>query len=161
MALSNNGINMQIFNTLTKKKEEFIPIHKGHLNMYVCGQTVYDFCHMGHARKEIVFDMIRRWFIASGYKVKYVVNITDIEDKIIDVDDKTRHDMHESIKKAFEEEQSEKAISEFIRKKMEERDPGKWNVILGRDFGSHVVHLSKRYGYFKLGEQNILIWKSG
>ena len=74
---------MQIFNTLTKKKEQFIPIHKNHISMYVCGQTVYDFCHMGHARKELVFDMIRRWFIASGYKVKYVVNITDIEDKII------------------------------------------------------------------------------
>ncbi len=74
---------MQLFNTLTKRKEEFVPINKNHVGIYVCGQTIYDFCHMGHARKELVFDMIRRWFIASGYNVTYVVNITDIDDKII------------------------------------------------------------------------------
>ena len=51
--------------------------------MYVCGQTVYDYCHLGHARKAVVFDMVRRWFIASGYKVLFIENITDIDDKII------------------------------------------------------------------------------
>lgn len=74
---------MKIFNTFSKSKEEFIPIEANRIRMYVCGQTVYDYCHLGHARKSVVFDMIRRWFIALGYKVTYVENITDIDDKII------------------------------------------------------------------------------
>ena len=74
---------MKIFNSLTRKKEEFIPITPNFIKMYVCGQTVYDYCHLGHARKAVVFDMIRRWFIASGYLVTFVENITDIDDKII------------------------------------------------------------------------------
>lgn len=74
---------MKLFNTLTKTKEEFIPLNPGKVSMYVCGQTTYDYCHLGHARKSVVFDMIRRWFIASGYEVVYVENITDIDDKII------------------------------------------------------------------------------
>jgi cysteinyl-tRNA synthetase len=74
---------MQIFNSLTHQKEEFKPIEANKIRMYVCGQTVYDYCHLGHARKAVVFDMIRRWFIASGYQVTFVENITDIDDKII------------------------------------------------------------------------------
>lgn len=74
---------MQLYNTMTKQKEQFKPITPGEIKMYVCGQTVYDYCHMGHARKSVTFDMIRQWFIASGYKVTFVENITDIDDKII------------------------------------------------------------------------------
>lgn len=74
---------MKVFNTLTKKKELFKPINDNQVKMYVCGQTVYDYCHLGHARKAVVFDMIRRWFIASQYTVTFVENITDIDDKII------------------------------------------------------------------------------
>lgn len=74
---------MKIYNSLTRRKEDFVPICEGAVGMYVCGQTVYDYCHLGHARKAIVFDMIRRWFIASGYTVTFVENITDIDDKII------------------------------------------------------------------------------
>ena len=74
---------MKIFNTLTKQKDNFVTIEPNIIKMYVCGQTVYDFCHLGHARKAVVFDMIRRWFIASNYKVVFVENITDIDDKII------------------------------------------------------------------------------
>lgn len=74
---------MKVFNTLTKKKELFKPITANQIKMYVCGQTVYDYCHLGHARKAVVFDMIRRWFIASEYSVTFVENITDIDDKII------------------------------------------------------------------------------
>ncbi|MDD3265586.1 MAG: cysteine--tRNA ligase [Burkholderiales bacterium] len=74
---------MQIFNTLNKIKEPLVTIQANKLKMYVCGQTVYDYCHLGHARKAVVFDMIRRWFIASGYEVTFVENITDIDDKII------------------------------------------------------------------------------
>ncbi|MCC2626151.1 MAG: cysteinyl-tRNA synthetase [Burkholderiales bacterium] len=74
---------MKIYNSFTRQKEEFVPIEKNQIKMYVCGQTVYDYCHLGHARKSVVFDMVRRWFIASDYMVSYVENITDIDDKII------------------------------------------------------------------------------
>lgn len=74
---------MKLYNSLTRKKEEFVPIEVNKIKMYVCGQTVYDYCHLGHARKAVVFDMIRRWLIATGYEVLFVENITDIDDKII------------------------------------------------------------------------------
>ena len=74
---------MKIYNSLSKKKEEFVTITPKEIKIYVCGQTVYDFCHLGHARKAVVFDMIRRWFITSGFHVIFVENITDIDDKII------------------------------------------------------------------------------
>ena len=74
---------MKIFNTLTRSKSEFVPIEPGRVRMYVCGMTVYDFCHIGHARVMVVFDMVTRWFRARGLQVNYVRNITDIDDKII------------------------------------------------------------------------------
>jgi cysteinyl-tRNA synthetase len=74
---------LQIYNTLHRQKEDFHPIQKGKVSIYVCGMTVYDFCHVGHARVMVVFDMVVRWLRASGYEVKYVRNITDIDDKII------------------------------------------------------------------------------
>ena len=74
---------IKIFNTFTSKKENFKPITEKHVKMYVCGMTVYDDCHVGHARVLIVFDLIYRWFLNSGYDVTYVRNITDIDDKII------------------------------------------------------------------------------
>ena len=74
---------LHIFNTLTRTKETFIPIEPGKVRMYVCGMTVYDYCHIGHARVMVVFDMVQRWLRASGLEVTYVRNITDIDDKII------------------------------------------------------------------------------
>ena len=74
---------MLIYNSFNRKKEEFKPIEKNKIKIYVCGQTIYDYCHLGHARKALVFDMVRRWFIASGFAVTFVENITDIDDKII------------------------------------------------------------------------------
>ena len=74
---------LKIYNTLTRDKQAFIPINAGAVRMYVCGMTVYDFCHLGHARVMVVFDMVSRWFRASGFDVTYVRNITDIDDKII------------------------------------------------------------------------------
>src|SRR5471030_59474 len=74
---------LKIYNTLARRKEEFVPIEPGRARMYVCGMTVYDYCHLGHARVMVVFDMITRWLRASGLKVTYVRNITDIDDKII------------------------------------------------------------------------------
>ncbi|NLK74937.1 MAG: cysteine--tRNA ligase [Clostridiales bacterium] len=100
---------MKIYNTLTRRKEEFIPIEEGKVRMYVCGPTVYNYIHIGNARPTIVFDTVRRYFEYKGYEVKYVSNFTDVDDKII--------------KKANEEgvsatEISERYIKEF-RKDME------------------------------------------
>jgi cysteinyl-tRNA synthetase len=74
---------LKIYNSLTRDKQDFVPIEAGKVRMYVCGMTVYDYCHLGHARVMLSFDVVRRWLRASGFAVTYVVNITDIDDKII------------------------------------------------------------------------------
>jgi cysteinyl-tRNA synthetase len=74
---------LTIYNSLARAKQEFVPIEPGKVRMYVCGMTVYDYCHLGHARVMVVFDMVARWLRASGYRLTYVRNITDIDDKII------------------------------------------------------------------------------
>jgi len=74
---------LKIYNTLIRDKQDFKPITPNTVRMYVCGMTVYDYCHLGHARVMVVFDMVQRWLKASGYDVNYVRNITDIDDKII------------------------------------------------------------------------------
>ena len=89
---------MKVFNTLTKRKEEFIPLEPGKVKMYVCGPTVYNFIHIGNARPMIVFDTVRRYFEYKGYDVNYVSNFTDVDDKII--------------KKAIEEGVSAQEISQ-------------------------------------------------
>jgi cysteinyl-tRNA synthetase len=93
---------LRIYNTLARDKQDFVPIRPGEARMYVCGMTVYDYCHLGHARVLVVFDMVQRWLRASGYNVTYVRNITDIDDKII--------------KRAAEGGETPEALSErFIR----------------------------------------------
>lgn len=89
---------MKIYNTLTKRKEEFVPLQEGKVSMYVCGPTVYNFIHIGNARPMIVFDTVRRYFEYKGYDVNYVSNFTDVDDKII--------------KKAIEEGVDAQTISE-------------------------------------------------
>ena len=74
---------LRIHNSLTRHKEAFVPIEPGRVRMYVCGITVYDYCHVGHARMMLVFDLVARWLRASGFELVYVRNITDIDDKII------------------------------------------------------------------------------
>ncbi len=74
---------MKIFNTLSRRKEEFVPLEEGKVKMYVCGPTVYNFIHIGNARPMIVFDTVRRYFEYKGYEVNYVSNFTDVDDKII------------------------------------------------------------------------------
>lgn len=76
-------MSLRIYNTLSRALESFSPLEPGHVRMYVCGMTVYDLCHLGHARSMVAFDVVQRWLRASGYKVTYVRNITDIDDKII------------------------------------------------------------------------------
>src|SRR5690606_32742896 len=74
---------MKLYNTLTRKKEEFIPLKEGEVRIYSCGPTVYDYFHVGNARPFIIFDTLRRYFEYKGYTVKYVQNFTDIDDKMI------------------------------------------------------------------------------
>src|SRR5450759_4346126 len=74
---------LKIYNTLARRKQHFVPIEPGRVRMYVCGMTVYDYCHLGHARVMVVFDMVQRWLRASGFELTYVRNITDLDDKII------------------------------------------------------------------------------
>ncbi len=74
---------LKIYNSLTRDKQNFVPIDPGQVRMYVCGMTVYDYCHLGHARVMVVFDMVSRWLKTAGFAVTYVRNITDIDDKII------------------------------------------------------------------------------
>jgi len=103
-------MTLRIFNTMTGKKEDFLPLQEKKVGMYACGVTVYDLCHIGHARSAIVFDMIHRYFQYKGYEVTFVRNFTDIDDKII--------------KRANEEKVDWKAIAEkYI---------GEFNIDMGR-----------------------------
>ena len=74
---------MKVYNTLTRKKEEFVPLEEGKVKMYVCGPTVYNYIHIGNARPMIVFDTVRRYMEYIGYDVNFVSNFTDVDDKII------------------------------------------------------------------------------
>ncbi len=96
-------MTISLFNTLTRKKEKFIPLQEGKVGMYVCGPTVYDSCHIGHARSAIVFDVINRYFKASGYEVTYVRNFTDVDDKIINRANQLGIQSHEVSEKYIQE----------------------------------------------------------
>ena len=74
---------MKIYNTMTRKKEDFVPIDESEIRMYVCGPTVYNYIHIGNARPAVVFDTFRRYLEYKGKKVKYIQNFTDVDDKII------------------------------------------------------------------------------
>src|SRR6476619_515513 len=74
---------IQLYNTLTRKKETFVPLEEGKVKMYVCGPTVYNYIHIGNARPAIVFDTVRRYLEYRGYDVNYVSNFTDVDDKLI------------------------------------------------------------------------------
>lgn len=100
---------MKLYNTLTRQKEEFVPVHEGKVGMYVCGPTVYNYIHIGNARPMVVFDTVRRYLEYKGYDVNYVSNFTDVDDKII--------------KKANEEGVSSSEISErFIKECIKDMD---------------------------------------
>ena len=89
---------MKLYNTLTRKKETFKPVESGIVTMYICGPTVYNFIHVGNARPQVIFDVLRRYFVYKGFSVKYLVNFTDIDDKLI--------------KKAIEEKKTVKEIAD-------------------------------------------------
>ena len=85
---------LKIYNSLTRRKDEFVPIEPGKVRMYVCGMTVYDYCHIGHARVLVVFDVVYRFLKHLGFDVTYVRNITDIDDKIIQRANENKEDFH-------------------------------------------------------------------
>ncbi len=93
---------IRIYNSLTRKKEEFIPVNQPKVNIYTCGVTVYDESHIGHARSLYIFDLIRRYLIYRGFKVKFVRNITDIDDKIINRSNELKVDWKELVRKYIE-----------------------------------------------------------
>lgn len=101
-------MSLEIYNTLSRKREEFKPINGKNVNMYVCGPTVNDVPHLGHARMQVIFDVLRKYLIFSGYNVKFVSNITDIEDKII----KKANDLGISIKE-LTEKNTEEHMSDY------------------------------------------------
>ncbi|WP_353094268.1 cysteine--tRNA ligase [Tissierella praeacuta] len=123
---------MKLYNTLTRKKEEFIPVVDGQVSIYTCGPTVYNYIHVGNARPMVVFDTLRRFFLYKGYNVRYIVNFTDIDDKIINKaneENTTFKDIAERYIEAFKEDANglniyeEKTIhpraTEFIQQMIE------------------------------------------
>jgi cysteinyl-tRNA synthetase len=98
---------LRVYNTLTRETEDFVPLQDRKVNMYVCGPTVYDHCHLGHARSYVSFDVIRRYLVFRGYDVNYVSNITDVDDKVIDRAKESGEDTFELSRKfteSFEED---------------------------------------------------------
>ena len=94
---------LKIYNTQTRKKQEFVPIKPNEVNIYVCGMTVYDFCHVGHARVMVFFDTVVKHLQKIGYKVNYVRNITDIDDKIIMRANQTQEDFLDLVNRFIKE----------------------------------------------------------
>ncbi|WP_048135193.1 cysteine--tRNA ligase [Methanolobus tindarius] len=106
---------LRVYNTLTRENEDFVPLNGKKVNMYVCGPTVYDHCHLGHARSYVSFDIIRRYLMYRGYNVNYVSNITDVDDKVIDRAKESGEDAFELSKKfteSFEEDMQALGVME-------------------------------------------------
>ncbi len=112
-------MSLKIYNTLTGKKDEFVPLEAGKIGMYVCGPTVYDTSHIGHARSVVIFDVVFRWLQASGYDVCYVRNFTDVDDKIIRRANETGKDSVEISEKYIREFHNEMDALNVLRPTME------------------------------------------
>jgi cysteinyl-tRNA synthetase len=112
-------MSLKIYNTLTGKKEIFEPLEAGKVGMYVCGPTVYDTSHIGHARSVVIFDVIFRWLKESGYDVCYVRNFTDVDDKIINRANETGKDPIEISEKYIKEFHNEMDALNVLRPTIE------------------------------------------
>jgi len=165
---------MKLYNTLTRKKEEFKPIKDDEVTMYVCGPTVYNYIHVGNARPLVVFDTLRRYFIYKGYKVKYTVNFTDIDDKLIkraNEENKTVKEIadkyiEEFMKDAeglslYEEETMHPRATEFIDKIIEFVDDLVKKGAAYNVDGNVYFDITKAHDYGKLSNKNIDELKSG
>lgn len=112
---------MKLYNSLTKQKEEFVPITPGVINIYVCGITVYDYCHIGHARAMLTFDFLTRYWRSRGFKVNYVRNITDIDDKIINRANENSEDYHRLTERFIEAMDADSAQLNILKPDQEPR----------------------------------------
>lgn len=168
------GIKMKLYNTLTRKKEEFKPVKENEITMYVCGPTVYNYIHVGNARPLVVFDTLRRYFVYKGYKVKYTVNFTDIDDKLINkaneenttVKEIADRYIEEFIKDAeglslYEEETLHPRATEYIGKIIEFVDDLVKKGAAYNVDGNVYFDITKAYEYGKLSKKNLDELKSG
>ena len=164
---------MKIYNTLTRKKEEFVPIEEGKVKMYVCGPTVYNYFHIGNARPFVVFDTMRKYLEYRGYKVKFVQNFTDVDDKIInrakeegisatEVSEKYIEEYYKdaaalNVKKATVHPQVSKTIEDIIRFVQDLIDKG-----YAYEADGDVYYSTRKFkDYGKLSGQNIDDLESG
>ena len=139
---------MRLFNTMSRKKEEFVPLEEGKVRMYVCGPTVYNLIHIGNARPMIIFDTVRRYLEYKGYEVNYVSNFTDVDDKII--------------KKAIEEGVSAEEISQRYIAECKKDMAGMnvkdfWTFIEANDILDRLYRLSKMYDKMNAQEQIVFL----
>ncbi|MDA3917184.1 MAG: cysteine--tRNA ligase [Deltaproteobacteria bacterium] len=134
---------LKVYNTLNNKKEEFIPLNRGKVDMYVCGPTVYDTSHIGHARCVVVFDMIYRWLCSLDYKVRYVRNFTDVDDKIIKKSNETGEDCKTITEKYIDEFHSEMDILNVLRPDVEPKATDHINNII--NFIKKLINKGKAY----------------
>lgn len=117
-------MTLQIYNTLSKRKEDFRPLKDNQVRMYVCGMTVYDYCHIGHARVMVAFDVVTRWLRHSGYDVTYVRNITDIDDKIIQRANENGEPFTELVERMIAAMHEDEARLNVLRPDLEPRATG-------------------------------------
>lgn len=136
-------MGLKVYNTLNGKKEEFIPLTEGRVKMYVCGPTVYDTSHIGHARSVVVFDVIFRWFERLGYEVTYVRNFTDVDDKIIKKSNETGEDCAVITEKYINEFHVEMDALNVRRPTIEPRATGHITHII--DFIRMLIEKGKAY----------------
>ncbi|MBU0462392.1 MAG: cysteine--tRNA ligase [Proteobacteria bacterium] len=136
-------MSLKVYNTLHGKKEEFIPIKKGKVGMYVCGPTVYDTSHIGHARSVVVFDTIFRWFRQLGYDVTYVRNFTDVDDKIIKKSNQTGQDCAVITEKYIDEFHNEMDTLNVLRPSFEPKATEHIRHII--DFIQMLINKGKAY----------------
>ena len=164
---------LKLFNTLTRKKEKFKPIKKNQVRIYVCGPTVNDVPHLGHARQQITFDILRKYLMFIGYNVKFVSNITDIEDKIINKANESGEDIWEMTARnervhmedyaaiGVDKPDAQPHATDYVRemielvKKLEKKD---YTYVIKEDGVYYNISKFKDYG--KLSHQDIKKLKS-
>jgi len=162
------GFKVKLYNTLTRRKEEFKPIKENEVTMYVCGPTVYNYIHVGNARPLVVFDTLRRYFVYKGYKVKYTVNFTDIDDKLIkraneenstvkEIADKYIEEFMKDAKglSLYEEETLHPRATEYIDKIIEFVDGLVKKGAAYNVDGNVYFDITKAHNYGKLSKKNI------
>lgn len=165
---------LHIFNSLTRQKEIFKPMKPNHIGLYVCGITVYDYCHIGHARMFITFDMVTRYLRSQGYQVNYVRNITDIDDKIIKRAEEQGIEWHELTEKfiqaMYEDEKALHVLHPDIEPKATDHIPemvAHIQLLIDKGFayvasnGDVYFHVEKFKEYGKLSHQDIEGLRSG